>query len=94
MILKPDQFNNKIDKNKTYLNGSICSRWMQSVENGRVIGNVTKNRMTKRYNKMNKLQAKGDAKSMKCLKRLSEKPIKTQRIRIRKLKRKISSQLK
>lgn len=90
MILKPGRFDSKEDKNKTYLNGSICSRWMQPIENGRVSGNVTKNRMLKRYNKMNKLQAKGDEKSKQRWKKLSEKPLKTQRIRIKKLKRILS----
>jgi len=90
MILKPRQQEDKKDKNKTYLKGSICSRWMQPVENGRVIGNVTKNRMSKRYKKMNKLEAKGDEKSMKCFKKLSEKPLKSQRIRIKQLKKILS----
>ena len=90
IILKPESFDGEKGKNKIYLNGNICSRWMQPVENGRVIGSVTKNRMAKRYNKMNKLREKGDEKSLKRFEKLNERPLKMERIRIKKLKRKIN----
>jgi len=88
MILKPGVLDR--EKDKISLDGSICSRWMQPVENGRVIGTVTKNRMAKRFSKMNKLREKEDEKSKKQFEKLYAKPLKTERIRIKKLKRKLS----
>ena len=90
MILKPGIFTREKDKNKIYLNGSICSRWMQPIKDGRVLGNVTKNKMSKRYRKIEKLREKGDEKSLKQLDKLYKKPVKSQRIRIKKLKKKLS----
>lgn len=90
MILKPGIFTREKDKNKIFLHGSICSRWMQPIKDGRVVGNVTKNKMSKRYRKIKKLREKGDEKSLKRLDKLYKKPVKSQRIRIRKLKKKLS----
>lgn len=86
MILKPG-IAKGADKTKTYINGSICSRWIQPMENGRVTGTVTKTRMAKRHDKMQALAEKGDEKSLKCLEKLSNKPFKSQKMRVKKLKR-------
>jgi len=90
MILKPGKLNGEKDKNKIYLNGNICSRWVMPIKDGRVLGMVTKNRMKRRYKKMKKYYNKGDEKSMRRWKELSEKPLKIQRIRIKKLKKILS----